>query len=515
MFAEPPGPPDESQVGGLSILNVHLDQVSTQLAEVNGMDLLALASQELLDAIRRVETLRRQIEALDAKVITAAQADGAWANSGARTFAAWYRSATGRHRTTANRHVRQSQLLRDVLRTTADALENGAISGDHVAALTSHAVDTPERRAMLRDPEMGEDFLVEQAKVMGAPEFLHLVKHWAIRTDPDAADRSWKSDADRQELVVAPTLGGYHVQGWLTTVNGQALLAALDARTGTPDASDPRTTAQRRSDSLVSLALMSLDSGMLRPGARIRPHISVNAPLDTLRRLIAAGAPTSGGTRTTSDGEHPGRPGAAAGAGVGTGAGSVTHAAQIIPGCLDYTLLEGAEAATLTDGEPISHQLLSRLACQGAFHRVIFGSDSEILDVGREERLFTAAQTRAIIARDRRCRYPGCDAPPGEGEIHHSIWWYEHFGTTAAELGLLLCWYHHDYVHRHEITIERVEGAWRFTRPDSTVIVASSAPSPVGARPRVTALVGAGPLTAPPRESSLPSTEPPEAGPPG
>lgn len=278
-------------------LTEDLEQVGELLARLNGMDLLALGSRELLDAVGRLETLRRQIQALGAKVITAAQTDGAWANTGARTFTAWYRNVTGQHRSTAAQQVRQSQLLRDVLPLAAQALQNGEISADHVAALTRHAVDTPERLAQLRHPELGEAFLVERAKYMDAADFLRLVKHWAIRTDPDAADRSWKHDSERQELVVAQTLGGYHVQGWLTSVNGQALLTALDARTGTPDAADTRTTAQRRADSLVSVVHLALDSGVLRPGARIRPHIAVTVPFETLRRLVDAGLRrgTSGG----------------------------------------------------------------------------------------------------------------------------------------------------------------------------------------------------------------------------
>ncbi|WP_098483889.1 hypothetical protein [Georgenia soli] len=57
----------------------------------------------------------------------------------------------------------------------------------------------------------------------------------------------------------------------------------------------------------------------------------------------------------------------------------------VIPGELDHTALLGAEPATLADGTPLAPQLLARLTCSGALHRVIFGTDSEILDVGREE----------------------------------------------------------------------------------------------------------------------------------
>src|SRR5690606_16076738 len=90
---------------------------------------------------------------------------------------------------------------------------------------------------------------------------------------------------------------------------------------------------------------------------------------------------------------------------------------------LDHAALVGAEPAMLEDGTPIPFGLFSQLACNSALHRVVFGPDSEILDVGREERLFTAGQARGIIARDGQCRFPGCTAPPGQGEIHHSLWW--------------------------------------------------------------------------------------------
>lgn len=430
-------------------LSEGVEQVNALLAALNGIDLHALSSPVLMDAVGQVENLRRQIEALGAKVLTAAQTDGAWATTGARTFTAWYRNTTGRHHVTATAQVRLARLLRQDLPLTAQALADGQISIDHVSALTRHAVNSPTRLTQLRDPDLGEAFLLAHAKTMDASDFLNLVKHWAIRTDPDAADRSWKQDSERQELLIAPTMGGYHLQGWLTTSNAQTLLTALDARTGTPTA-DGRTTPQRRADSLVSLAHLCLDSGILRPGARIRPHLCVTVPFDTLQRLTTAAAPAP------DEHHHP--------------ASTTPTTNPVIPTRLDHTILTGAEPATLADGEPLPHQLLARLACQGALHRIVFGPDSQILDVGREERLFTAAQTRAIIARDRRCPYPGCGAPPGEGEIHHSIWWYAQHGRTDTNHGILLCWFHHDYVHRHQITIERTHNTWQFTRTDATTI---------------------------------------------
>ncbi|MPV36619.1 HNH endonuclease signature motif containing protein [Georgenia subflava] len=490
----PPSPGAGSCGPGSPGLTARLEAVRADLATLDGLDLQGLASQELLDAVAQVETLTRQVESLTARVLTAAEADGMWATSGARSFAAWYRNTTGRKHTSAARAVRQARLLRDQLPATAAALKAGSISADHVAVMTRHTTDTPDRRAQLTDPHLGEDFLITQAKTMDASDFDKVVRHWAIRTDPEAADRHWIAESDREELTLAPTTGGYHLQGWLSTVNGQALQEALDARIGTPAADDNRSTKQRRAGALVSLTHLSLDSGALKPGARIRPHIGVNVTYDTFRRLIAANRPdqrgsteagTSTGARTgagsgcttDTDGHRPviapaDRATSDASASRDTKSTDSTDrsGAMVISTDLDYDLLVGADPATLSDGTPIPHQLLARLACQSQLHRTIFGPDSQILDHGREERLFTPAQTRAIIARDRRCKYPGCDAPPGEGEIHHSLFWYDQYGPTNAAFGILLCWHHHEYVHQHNITIERTGDHWTFTRRDGTTI---------------------------------------------
>jgi hypothetical protein len=142
---------------------------------------------------------------------------------------------------------------------------------------------------------------------------------------------------------------------------------------------------------------------------------------------------------------------------------------------IDHRALEGLEPARLEDDTPIPPALLARLACESQLARIIFGPESTILDVGREKRLFPAHQARGIIARDRHCQYPGCTALPGQGEIHHSLWWYKHGGQTKAEQGILLCWYHHDVVHAREIAIHRRSGAWVFTDRNGERLTAPAA----------------------------------------
>nr|KEP24556.1 hypothetical protein DA06_06045 [Georgenia sp. SUBG003] len=468
------------------------------------VDLHELEGAALIGALDGVERIRRRCDALAAKVLATVEADGRWAVDGARSMAAWYRARTGRHRSTAAREVRQARALRDHLPETAKALAAGEISADHVAAIVRRTTNTEARRERLRDEEVGEGFLLTHARELDASAFDVALGHWGLRADPEAEDRAYAEASDREEFYLSETTDGYVPGGWLSKPSGQILLDALKARTGTPSKDDRRSPAQRSAQSLVGLAHLGLDSGALRPGARIRPHLSVHVPFETLQRLVAASAPPrrhAGCPLSRGTSASGGNPGAAFGISGGlavsrdgrgdTGPERAARRAPVDPpaygrsqACecgqelpeavigadLDAAAFGDVPPATFEDGTPLSPTLLARIACTGGLHRVVFGPDSEVLDVGREQRIFTSAQTRAIIARDKHCQYPDCNAPPGEGEVHHSVWWWEQLGPTSVKLGVLLCWGHHDHVHKQRISIERRKRRWVFLRRDGTEI---------------------------------------------
>lgn len=60
---------------------------------------------------------------------------------------------------------------------------------------------------------------------------------------------------------------------------------------------------------------------------------------------------------------------------------------------------------------PISAKTVQRLACDSTITRVGFGSNSVVIDVGRAKRVVAGPVRRAVDARDRHCRWPGCDHP--------------------------------------------------------------------------------------------------------
>jgi hypothetical protein len=75
--------------------------------------------------------------------------------------------------------------------------------------------------------------------------------------------------------------------------------------------------------------------------------------------------------------------------------------------------------------------------------------DGRILDVGRRTRTIPPALRRALEARDRGCRFPGCGFRFTDG--HHVRHWADGGDTSLANC-LLLCRFHHTLMH---------EGGWR------------------------------------------------------
>lgn len=105
-------------------------------------------------------------------------------------------------------------------------------------------------------------------------------------------------------------------------------------------------------------------------------------------------------------------------------------------------------AVTLREQAPhgLTTATLRRLACDARIARVITDGRSQPLDVGRSSRTPTHAQWVALVARDRGCRWPGCDRPPGWCRAHHIQHWID-LGPTDLDNLILLCGHHHRMAH--------------------------------------------------------------------
>ena len=116
-------------------------------------------------------------------------------------------------------------------------------------------------------------------------------------------------------------------------------------------------------------------------------------------------------------------------------------------------------------GEPIPAGVLRRWLCDADLLPVVLGGASEVLDVGRTQRLATPPIRTALEIRDQGCVFPGCDKPPQACQAHHIIPWWSGGATAVANM-VLVCPQHHGIVEPgHDPTADR----WQVRlRPDQT-----------------------------------------------
>jgi len=212
-------------------------------------------------------------------------------------------------------------------------------------------------------------------------------------SDCATAHRDPKPDAPHRLHLSRTLAGRWRLDANLGAETGELLATALRIAQA-PDVHDEPagSAATRRADALGDVCRFFLDHQQGRRGGRHRPHINLVLDIERFRALAGAGA-------TTID---------------GTG--------------LDRTTVE-------------------RLLCDAALHRVLTQGRSAVLDYGTATRTIPAPLFNALVVRDRRCRFPGCDRPAAWCEGHHVRPWL--FGGPTQLLNLvLLCSRHHHLLHK-------------------------------------------------------------------
>lgn len=86
---------------------------------------------------------------------------------------------------------------------------------------------------------------------------------------------------------------------------------------------------------------------------------------------------------------------------------------------------------------------LSAHLCATGQVGVKFDDDGQCVNVGRDQRLFTARQRIGLAVREGGCRFPDCERPPSWCEAHHIDYWHRDDGRTDLADGILLCRNHH------------------------------------------------------------------------
>ncbi len=139
--------------------------------------------------------------------------------------------------------------------------------------------------------------------------------------------------------------------------------------------------------------------------------------------------------------------------------------------------------AELESGPVIASETARRLACDAIVETAVY-DDCTVLGVGRRTRSIPKWLRRQLWARDGGCQFPGCGTTRFV-HGHHIKHWADG-GLTDLDNLILLCGYHHRFLHEHEWSIEWDPGGKPiFHRRDGRVYP----PAPGALDPRLRELV--------------------------
>ncbi len=319
---------------------------------------------------------------------------------GHRTCAHWLAFSTSIDLGAARQKVRAARALARLPETSA-SMSRGELSFSKVRALTR--VATPEN----------ESDLLELARGCTAAQLERMVRGWKLGSRQDEVDRERERIESRTLSVFPDEEGMYEVRGRLTPEQGALLMRAVEAasdalyREREPEngSAEPsrEAAARRRADALSLLAERALAAGF---GGE-------DSPLS----------------------------------------GSRAERYQVVLHVDADTLSEdgGLGQSELEDGTRVSAEASRRLSCDASVVSIGHAPDGSVLAVGRKTRTISPALRRALEARDRGCRFPGCGLR--FTDAHHVRHWADGGETSLGNL-LLLCSHHHRLVHEQGWKVE-------------------------------------------------------------
>lgn len=380
--------------------------------------------------------LRRQIDRLHAVVAEAetrfATAE-LWRDDGASSMRTWLSHHCGLSRRDASRASRRAARLASWPQVGA-AWRSGRLTVAQVDAMVTIVPARFTERFAEQSDAIGRIVAPLDA---GSTEIA--LRQWVRMAEADDGPGDL---VDRASGVHVSTLmdGSLAIDGVLHGADAAILAAALRVFE-VPEAVDevgrpvgaPRTFAGRTADALVAMARCALDHREgPGEGGRFLPHVSLVLDVAEMRAAALRGA----GIRAVRDLEHEAERRGWTAVERAWFADALTHHGD----------------GTTTDGLVLDAAAISALSCDSVVHRVVT-SRGEVLDVGREERTATKHQRRAIVARDRHCRAPGCRARPRHCEVHHVDHWILGGRTDIGRM-VLLCGTHHRQFHRDGYRLE-------------------------------------------------------------
>ena len=363
----------DATVGGVPDQEALCRLLTAVLDALTAADLDEVDSAVLGDHIALLHRQTQRLEAERLRRLAAHDRRVAWRSAGARSAKEWLSSTCGLTRGEAAGQVHTARQLRELPATSA-RLATGEMTLSQARVVTSTASRAPAAHRAELDRMAAET--VDQGTDTG--RLRTAVDDWAHRCDARLlADRREAAYQRRNASFGRGGDGSVTINARMDPLGGEMWLTAMEALSAPAGEADARSPEQRRADAMAELARRGLDSGDLPLVGGQRPHVTVMVDIATLQGL---------------DGGPPAR--------------------------FDY-------------GGAVCTETARMLACDAAVTRVVMAGVSQPLDVGRASRTVTAAQRRALTARDGCCR--GCGAPPGWCVGHHIVHWANGGATDLAK----------------------------------------------------------------------------------
>jgi Domain of unknown function (DUF222)/HNH endonuclease len=282
----------------------------------------------------------------------------------------------------------------------------GEIGFAHLAHIARTAVAIEETGTNKR---FDETPLLVKARELSVGRFIDFCHHMRHAADPKGYAAAEAQRVEARSLTIKTGEGGMvWVRGIFDPEGAAVLRTAYEPLARRNGKEDDRKRDRRLADAAVELARRSLDNALVPQRGSVRPHLQITATFETLIQRM------------------------------------------------------GAPAADLELSLPISAKAVERLACDCSVTRILLGADSAVIDVGRSKRVISSPQRRGLMARDKGCRWPGCERPATWTSGHHLVHWIKG-GTTDLPNLVLLCYRHHWMVH---------EGQWHLIKTDEGNLLA-------------------------------------------
>lgn len=360
-----------------------------------------------------IAAARNRLDGIWSKVVGELQVRGQGAvpdGAGSCPTPAWVRETAGVSANAAGRAIRTSVALRE-LPAVSDAVLNGDITLEHARVLT-RLVGRIEPAALLDS----QPALLDIARRTDPDNLAHYVRHLIATWCPPELEQE-EADAINGRFLQLTHKHNGRTRGVfeLPDADAELLRTVLEPLARRNGLADQRTAGQRRLDALVDVFGLALRHADLPDTGGHRPLLTYVMP----------------GPRTDPDGPStvdPDQP-----------------AAQYCP------------AGAWTG--PATQATIDRLLCDAKTATLTLGPDGRIVSLVSHTDEITAAQRRAVAARDRCCTAKGCSQPPAFCDVHHLTARADGGSTHVANL-VLLCRRHHTAWHRGLLGLSDLRVAW-------------------------------------------------------